>query len=305
MALAVGELACGATAAPSDGRLEMKNLDTLRDAAFTALNRALLEEKGWIRVHAAEALIGLGETEKPRQIYEGELRSSAPKEFEIGTWRVLAASAPTNDRAGWLARIEARLLERGRDVATAIESLDKLNFRFSPASLAIARDLAANEPEPETLLPLWTLQLGGEPDALDRIVAKLQSTHPVARRRAGYVLRWLRPDDANARAALARAARAETPGTDVHVYLLSAALAMRLAPENDREWVAALKATLLSETVEPHMRFEASHALASRLTPGELADLVPLLQAAHGDVRIGAAMVILQVLGLPGSPRNE
>ena len=280
------------------GSVEMKQSEVLKSAASQTLQRALLEETGWIKVHAAEALIGLGETEPARLEFEAELRRTAPKEFEIGTWRVLAASASSAaERAAWQARIAARLLEAGPDVATAIESLDKLGFRPSAGAVALARQMVANEPEQETLLPWWALALAGEPDALQRIVGKLVSQHPVARRRAGYVLRWLKPDDDGVRSALARAALAERPGTDVEVYLLSAALALRVSATHERAWVGRLQEVLLSETAEPHMRFEASHALASALGPGDLAQLAPLLQAAHGDVRIGSALVILHVLG--------
>lgn len=278
---------------------EMIPDDALQNSAAETLMRALAEETGWIRVHAAEALIGLGQTEPARVRYEAELRNTAPDEFEIGTWRVLAASAPLAERRGWETRIEARLRERRADLATAVESLDKLGCRLSGPALAIVREMAATAPEQETLLPLWALQLAGEPGALERIVGKLQSSHPVARRRAGYVLRWLQPADAKARTELTRAALAESPGTDVQVYLLTAALAMRVAPEHEARWIAQLQTIMLSDSSEPHMRFEASHALAARLTPADLEGLAPMLQARHGDIRIGAAMILLHVLGWP------
>ena len=292
-----------ATNVASPAAAEMKPSEALRSAASAALHRALQEETGWIRVHAAEALIGLRETEPARVRFEAELRPTAPKEFEIGTWRVLAAAASSpRERAAWLARIEGRLIEAGPDVATAIESLNKLGFRASGRGLALVRKLAETEPEQETLLPLWALHLAGEPDALPRIVSKLQSGHPVARRRAGYVLRWLKTAETEVRVALASAVHAEPPGTDVEVYLLSAALALRVSPGHESDWVGCLKDVLLSGAAEPHVRFEASHALASRLAPSDLAPLAPLLQAAHGDVRIGASWVILQVLRSPGIP---
>ncbi|MBL9216017.1 MAG: hypothetical protein JNG83_11120 [Opitutaceae bacterium] len=262
-------------------------------AARTTLRGILAEEPNWIGIHAAEALLETGDSAWVRQFLLDRLARSDASPFRVGPWRVLARTAVTpEERARWVARIEAVVVDPAApDRVAALESLAKLDHRLGAAGRDFARRLAGDPREAETLIPLWALALAGEPDALGRIRLALRSPEPIARRRAGYVLRWLRVTDPAILAELARAADAEPPGTDIHAFLVSAALQRRADPARLTAWQRQLEDIILTGITIS--RYEACQALAGRCPPTTLAQLAPLLASKEGDVRIGAALVIL------------
>ena len=268
----------------------------LSASAFATLRRTLADEQNWVGIHAAEVLVALGEGESIRRDFIAGLGRTESSPYRTGVWRVLVRTARTpEERAGWIARIEAVLSDPAApDHSAAVECLAKLDRPLTGPGLAMVRRQAGAPPESETLVPLWALHLAGDREALPAIVRALQSNDPVARRRAGYVLRWLQIREPAVLAALARAADAEPAGTDTHAYLLSAALQLDAAPGRAAAWQAGLEKILQHGSVSA--RFEAAHALASRFPADRLPSLAGMLTAPEGDVRIGAALVILSVL---------
>lgn len=271
----------------------------LSASAFATLRRTLADEQNWVGIHAAEVLVALGEGESIRRDFLGGLGRTGSSPYRTGVWRVLARTARTpEERAGWIERIEAVCADPAApDHSAAIECLAKLDHALTGPGLHLARRQAGAPPESETLVPLWALHLAGDPEALPAIVRALQSNDLVVRRRAGYVLRWLQTREPAVLAALARAADAEPAGTDTHAYLLSAALQLGAAPARAAAWQAGLEIILLQGSVSA--RFEAAHALASCFPAERLPSLAGMLAAPEGDVRIGAALVILSVLRPP------
>jgi hypothetical protein len=269
------------------------SLPRLSASARATLDRALATEPGWVGIHAAEALVATGEAARVRQWLLDRLDHSDASSSRTGPWRVLArcAVAP-EERARWIARIEAVLVDPdAADRPAALECLAKLGHPLSPPGREVARQMAADPREAETLVPLWALQLSGERDALPRIRQALTSADPVSRRRAGYVLRWLKVTDPVLLAALARAADAEPPGTDTQTFLLSAALQLGADPSRAAAWQAELVRVLTTGSTAS--RYEASQALAGRFPASDLSQLAVLLHHPEGDVRIGAALIIL------------
>lgn len=268
----------------------------LSASAFTMLRRTLAAEQNWVGIHAAEVLVALGEAEAIRQDFIGGLGRTESSPYRTGVWRVLARTARTpEERGGWIARIEAVLSDpAASDQSAAVECLAKLGHPLTGPGLSMVRRQAGSPPESETLVPLWALHLAGDREALPAIVRALRSDDLVARRRAGYVLRWLQIREPAVLAALARAADAEPAGTDTHAYLLSAALQLDAAPGRAAAWQVGLEKILQQGSVSA--RFEAAHALASCFPTARLSSLADMLGDPEGDVRIGAALVILSVL---------
>lgn len=268
----------------------------LSASAFAVLRRTLAAEQNWVGIHAAEVLVALGEGESIRRDFLGGLGRTESSPYRTGVWRVLARTARTpEERAGWIARIEAVFSDpAAADQGAAVECLAKLGHPLTGPGLLLVRRQAGAPPESETLVPLWALHLTGDREALPAIVRALRSDDLVARRRAGYVLRWLQIREPAVMAALARAADAEREGTDTHAFLLSAALQLDAAPARAAAWQAGLEKILQQGSVSA--RFEAAHALAACFPAERLSSLAGLLAEPEGDVRIGAAMVILSVM---------
>lgn len=286
--------ACAATEATDPAALARR--------ARVVLNDALAQEKAFVKVHAAEALIALGEKDAPRRVFSAELPvANEQKPYRIGVWRVLAGSSSTaQERDPWIARTAAVALDATTmDQLHSIESLGKLAYRADAAVRAAAEAMIKRGTEAEGVFPRWVLHLAGDRTALPAIVASLDSTDPVARLRAAYVLRWLKIDDAATRAAVARTAARE-PATAVgYTIILGAAVQLNADPARVPAWVAILEKTAAEGPAGA--RYDACQTLMRRYRPADLARLAPLLDHPEGDARIGAAWAILHVTGGGGA----
>ncbi len=268
-----------------------RGADDLRERARGALHAALQEETGWTRVHAAEALLAVGDPEPVRQALATPDRDESRLPERIGIWRVRAALArEPGEKALWIKRIEEVATDSAaRDQLQAVESLAKLDCRPTAAVLVAARRLAALG-DGESVFEFWLQHLAGEPGALRQLAGRLDSPVPAARIRAAYVLRRLRPDDPGVRCALARAAAAEAPTSIAYPYVLGAAWLLDADPAQMAVWRAALERIATSGA--PGARYEADQVLMlARLGPTP--DFFRAGLEGTGDVRIGAAWAIL------------
>lgn len=267
--------------------------------ARSTLDEALKTEQGWIRIHAAEALIALGGHERMRRLFEAELPAWENSPYRIGAWRVLAATASApEDKAAWIARIEKVFLDpTSPDRLQAIESLCKLRHVLGGAALAAAREMEGRVAPADALFPLWALCLAGEDHALERLAGSLASPEAAVRRRAALVLRWLAPPERWIRRELARAADVEPASTVASPYLVSAALWLDVDAGRRAAWRARLEQHLM--TGPAGVRLEACQTLMRIYAPRDLSRVVALLEHPEGDVRLGAAWMILAVMARP------
>lgn len=269
----------------------VQGADALAAQAHEILRQAFRQERGWTRIHAAEALLAVGDAE----VLRAELGGPAPEENaqpeRIGIWRVRAGLACTPaERAVWVRRIESVAADAAaKDQLQAIESLAKLGGPPSPAVLTAARRFA-EKGDAEGIFPMWLEFLAGDTTAVARITAKLASTVPAARLRAAYVLRRLQPDDANTRQALAHAASVEPRDSMAYPYVLGAALLLGADPAQAATWRARLEE--LAASGGPGARYEADQVLMQVRPAPSPARFRTGLEGA-GDVRIGAAWAIL------------
>lgn len=262
--------------------------------ANAILHEIMDHDRTWVGIHAAEALAACGEASFVHERFRQAAAAEKPPFPRIGTWRVLATTAPTiQQRTIWIGHIEQVFLDpQAPDRKQAIESLAKLGHRVTGTVLLAAKQMAAEPPEMNTILPVWCLHNSGEPEMTGRLQQALGSNDPVARQRAAYALRWIRPTDPVLLAALARAAAREPAGTLPRTFLLSAAVVLQADPARQPGWKAELEATLHTGPVAAS--FEAGQALATCSRVDDLPGLARLLEHPERDTRVAAATVILQ-----------
>ena len=267
----------------------------LVERARTVLAADLANEKAFVKVHAAEALIALGEKDEPRRVFSAELPAANElRPYRIGVWRVLAAASKSpKERADWLARIESVVLdETTMDRLHAVETLGKLGHAPSGQVRAAIEEMAKGPAAP-AVFAHWVLHLAGDRTALPAIVAALNSDDPAARLRAAYVLHWLNINDAATRAAVDRTAEREPTDAVGYTIINCAAVALDANPARTSARVAILENLLAMGAAGA--RYHASQTLMRRYTSADFPKLSPLLAHAEGDARIGAAWAILHI----------
>ena len=252
-------------------------------------------EESWIKIHAAEALIAGGEAIDIRERFLRMVPNVDSLPYRVGVWRVLANTSPTmRERAECVAQVEKIFLNpKSPDRSQAIETLGKLRCSLSGPMLEAARKTAVEGPEALKVLAYWTLQLTGEPGALDHLLEMIRSSDVDKRAVAAYALRWLRDLPPAAMSALARAADQEAEGTRAKAYLTSAAYALNADPSRMTAWRATLDQIVTTGNMET--RFEVCNGGVQGVAPADLARYLPLLDDPGADTRVGAALTILYV----------
>jgi hypothetical protein len=105
--------------------------DTLKNRALKELQKTLMTQSQWIKVHAAEYLLWTGHSEEVRKEFlkENKLHKTEPK-YRIGIWRVLAEAAISPvEKAQWINNIFDAFNEiNSPDQLHATETLAKLKL---------------------------------------------------------------------------------------------------------------------------------------------------------------------------------
>ena len=259
------------------------------------MRAALREERLWVKVHAAEALVLEGQSAVVRAWLDREPTDGEGVFPRIGRWRLQVRSSPSQEERGAaLRRIEGVFLDPAGapDALQAVESLCKLQAVSSPAAAAGARKLAQNGTEKDRVFANWFLALAGDGSARDGIVTALVSTDEIARLRAGYALRWLGESRPAALAKLAEAADREPARSVARPYLIGSAYRLRANPARLSAWRAALLELVANG--EPGARLDVAQVLMDETASAELVQWRPLLNQP-GDNRIAAGWVYLHV----------
>ncbi len=268
----------------------------LRERSRLALQHELATTQGWVRVHAAEALIEHGHSEGMVALYTPELGTATPP-YRIGVWRVLArAAALPAERTAFVARIRAALHDpAGPDRVHAAETLAKLAAVADTDRSVIAAWLATADAPTRAYLGWLQVQLADatrRPDAELALAGLLRDPHPVARLRSAYSLARLAPLASATRARLHAAAAAEPAGSAARPYLLAAALAHQPPGAPDRAaLLEQLRPLLASGTAGEQL--ELAVALGRARDPADRDRLLHLLDHTEADARIGGASGLL------------
>ncbi len=273
-------------------------------AARATLRRILVQENGWLKVHAAEVLIAHGEAERVRSVFLEEVKQhGAELRYRNGIWRVLVQTSETPaERSGWLARIEAIALNPASvDRLHAVESLAKLGGPHSPAVLAATKLWLKTAPEEEAVYAQWLLWQAGDQEAPASIGRSLRSSVLNSRLRAAFVLRRTGTKDAAILAASARAADTEPSGSVARAIVVGSAYVLSAAPARLDAWRELLERMII--TGPPGDTYEALQGLMPFYRSADLAHLLPMLRHQHPDVRTAAAWTILNVTARETHPR--
>jgi hypothetical protein len=256
------------------------------------LKRAFAEEKDFVRIHAAEALVEQGEAKFVIAALTPEV-DNAPPILRVGIWRTLAAAEPADRRGPWIARLREVMLTPGLpDRVHAAESLAKLSVSL-PADLPVIAELARTSTKAHSCHAIWMMALAGDSAAERRLIDLVQSDDPIARLASGYILGRLPEITEAARRQLLAAARAEPDDSPACGYLLATAYLR----STDQVAAAEFKKRLFDRFNAGSVgeRYIAALAIGERGESADISLLMPLLDQG-GDARIGAAQGILRIL---------
>lgn len=267
----------------------------LADRCRNILIGILESENGWVKVHAAEALIENGDKKIVREVFLKEEREGnwAPQP-RVGLWRVLAMAAENPQSAGeWVLRIR----QTSEDVHSsarihAIESLCKLGVKIDDDKVVSTEAWAAKLSEADALFVLWALWLSGSEKAACEVAKSLSSEVDTARLRAAYILRKSGTRDAKIAESVLRAAEREPADSLAYPYLAGAAYALAESSEEGEIWRKKLYD--IAKTGTPGARFAACQCLLGSSVDEGI--MISLLDSPESDVRIGGAQVILSSL---------
>lgn len=257
-----------------------------QQASNVELNQILLDtlnRRGEIAsIHAAEALLELGDVAPVRAAFEPQAQESTAG-YRIGVWRVLARCAgDESQRAQFVQRIRAALRDpAGQDRVHAMESLAKLKAPFADASERAMVEQIAKDSSPGAPFAAWRLAMAGDDGAVDRLADLLSSPDEVTRLRAAYALGQLSVQAPAARQALASALAREPASSSARPLTIVA--------------LGGPAVRSLLNDGSAAARYHAASALAHSGDSRDAAALLPLIQDADPDVRGAAAFALLRL----------
>ena len=270
-----------------------------------ALEHELRAARGFVRIHAAEALVEHGYGFKASEQLQADADTTVPG-YRVGVWRVLARCAKDErEREQFVERIRNVMLDSAApDRLGAAESLDKIG-RVNRADRPAIEQWLRDADDATAAFPLWFLVLSGDASDMNlgnhaserardeaRLAGLLKSKDPMARLRAGFALGRLAKIPAEFIEELNRRARAEPADSRARVYLLAASL---LHAPHGSAAATEFKEALLSiiESGDAKDQLEAATVIGMRGSPEDLPALLRLLKSRDADARIGAASAVL------------
>ncbi len=270
------------------------------DELVSLLRQEMCSTTGWVRVHAAEALLDHHQAQLAAPVFAPWVDTTPPP-LRIGVWRVMARAAETPaERERICGQIRQVMLDpQAPDRLHAAETMAKLGVSNPEDRPAIEAWLACAEPAIQPFLR-WLLVLSGDQHERDReemrISELLSASDPAARLRAAFALSRLPAVSADTLRRLESRLPAEPADSPAQVFLAVAVL--NQFPE---EAAAAAQArSRLTATLavgKPGEQLEAAIALGKKHVRSSACALRQLLSSSEPDARIGAASGLL-FLGL-------
>ncbi len=270
-------------------------LHGLRHRALAILHDAFESEKGWVKVHAAEALMDFGRHDTVRQ---GITAAEGPWEgsTRIGHGRVMyALSTHDSEKQYWSGKIEGYYTDKNSPIGlNALESLCKLRFIAAGDTLEQIRRDSADHSKPEAPFALWALHNAGNQEAAFRIGEILSSSDCEIRKLTAFCLRWMKSGASPALKQLAELAGNEPRESEAYPFMRSAAVSLKADFDRGAEWKEDLVNIL--EDAGCSVRYEICQALKNDFTPADLETLLALLDCPDADVRIGSSAAIISLV---------
>lgn len=181
----------------------------------------------WVRVHAIEFLIELGDTEEASRLAESCREFETEPQKRIGYWRMKYRLSAPGEKQVWLDKILAAYLDRdGPDRIHAAETLAKLSYPLSKTDSSLtAQDLRSGGSIGAYVK--WGMALPADPGSgidFDMLLRAVEDTLLPEKRVAAYAITFLEPLPEPYRTRLLVVAEAENESSDVLPYLLHAAI---------------------------------------------------------------------------------
>ena len=267
----------------------------LRQRAIRELRQVLAERPRWVKVHAAEYLLGLDYPDGIQEAFQSELQAHGNEpQYRIGIWRVLArSSVGDKERARWIGKILDVFLDPDTpDRLHAVETLAKLGYQVRDEDREAFEHAAAPEGDPMAPYARWVLLNSQRPGAEARLAELLDSTDAEARLGAAYAFRHVRSVSPEVQKKLAAAPWREGTESRAYVFAIGAA-AVHAVPTEQWERTTSLLKCLSSNREETQV--QACQALAQVGASDCLPALKSLLDDSDADVRAAAANAILRI----------
>ena len=268
-----------------------------RAQLVSLLEHEMLTNTAWVRIHAAEALLDNGQSNRIRDsfVFEADT-ASAP--YRIGVWRVLARCSTDGERNRYVERIRAVSRDTGAvDRISAAESLGKLNT-VSRADRDFIRQWAGSADDATAAFPRWLLVLSSNPAERPNdeamLAGLLSSSDPVARLRAAFALGRLADLSPDSMARFRRQLRSEPADSIARAYLVTGLLLH--SPESSAAGLLEAEAIHYLNNGKPNEQLEVGIVIGLRGKSEGLKTLIPVLSNPESDARIGAASGMLHLL---------
>lgn len=264
---------------------------TLRHQAMMVLRVALARESGWVKVHAAEAMIAHGRADEVMPVYRIELAQATDPAYRVGCARVLY-------RAGERDAVSVILeILDGNDVNGRIHAAGTLaKLRYSGARAQLERVQQSEDPI-LSVVATAALARVGDAGALARLQKALDGEDPSVRTWAawGFAATTGLTDDTRNRLRLLHAHNGAA-GDDAMYALVR---------QGDRSLVSQLVFDLRSSSAGK--RKYAALTLGQVRYYKALDRIVPLLDDADAHVRVRAAQAVLRMVPASAPPptRND
>ena len=268
----------------------------LRERSVHVLRQALEEEKGWVRIRAAEALLWNNYGEGVKEVFSREAAEPGST-HEIGVWQILAQATLRKsqhelERQQYVDRILKAFLssevERG---SRAAEALVKLGFADRPKELL---RLAREGRGVRQVDALWLLAAPGQDEEHAAVASRLDSPDAAVRARAAYAIRRLESIGPEIRAGLERTLSNEAADSSVRVYLLSA-LYVHGGEEAGPPGRSELLAYVRNGTREQRLEAIETLAQAGHKDQVPLLEPLPVRQGTAPEIRVAAANALLRI----------
>ncbi|MEO5804691.1 MAG: hypothetical protein ABIR24_14290 [Verrucomicrobiota bacterium] len=268
-----------------------RDATAVRDKALKILRHELNSDSFWVKVHAAEFLINLGQAKEAETVFLKELETKGNISIQrIGIWRVLARSAEAEqDRRRWTNQLRDNFVNREEsDRSYALESLGKLNYQIRSSGDEEFTRTATNDVSLLGTMATWVLANSGVAEAEKSLVVFFNSPEVENRGMAAYAFRFRKSISPTVLEQLIK--KAQTEKEKARIYFVEAAfLHSRGEPHKElkKDVVTFLKHGTLKE------QYEACSILALKGVAEDIPLLTRLLDSTDGDVRASAAHALL------------
>lgn len=265
----------------------------------TSLEREMMVNTNWVRVHAADSLLNHGQTAQVEKTFLPEVDTATPP-YRIGVWRVMARAANTeNERNAYVARLRKVVNDpSATDRISATETLCKLNVASPVDNEAIEQWLLTAD-DAAAAFARWYLVLSSTPAERPANETKLanliDSNDWVARLRTAYSLGRLKDASPASLKKLRNRFEAEPAASSARLYMITALL---LHGQHHPDLVPNLEKQLMAyiDHGNPGEQLEAGNALGLRGKKDDLKILNSMLTSPEADARIGGANGALYLL---------